>query len=213
MKIKFILQKTNIVLGYSNIRIGFEMTEITNRETAILGLLAEKSRHGYEIEKVIEERGMRAWTEIGFSSIYYLLNKLEDKGLIESKIVEVEAAPSRRVYSITDEGNKVLQKKVKELLSEPVKLISPLDLGIAHIPILKPKEIVECLSNYIKSLEKNIDALEEMLHKNEAYGAPYFVIALFSRPLAHLKTEKSWLEEFIRTIEEKEIVERGNNNV
>jgi DNA-binding PadR family transcriptional regulator len=189
------------------------MTEITNRETAILGLLAEKSRHGYEIEKVIEERGMRAWTEIGFSSIYYLLNKLEDKGLIESKIVAVEAAPSRRVYSITEEGNIVLKEKVKALLSEPAKLISPLDLGIAHIPILKPNEIIECLRNYMKSLERNIQSLEAMLHENEAYGVPYFVIALFSRPLAHLKTEKLWLEEFIGAIEEKEIVERGSNDL
>jgi DNA-binding PadR family transcriptional regulator len=48
-----------------------------------LTLVAERPRHGYEIERVIEERGMREWTEIGFSSIYYLLKKLEREGLIE----------------------------------------------------------------------------------------------------------------------------------
>ena len=50
---------------------------MTNPELAILSLIAEKPRHGYDIEQVIEARGMREWTEIGFSSIYYLLNKLE----------------------------------------------------------------------------------------------------------------------------------------
>jgi DNA-binding PadR family transcriptional regulator len=35
----------------------------------LLGLLAEKPRHGYELEEVIIARGMRDWTEIGFSSI------------------------------------------------------------------------------------------------------------------------------------------------
>ncbi len=104
------------------------MTEITNRETAILGLLAEKSRHGYEIEKVIKERGYRAWTDIGFSSIYYILNRLEDKGLIESKMIDIEGKPSRRVYSITEDGISVLQEKVKALLSKPAKLISGLFL-------------------------------------------------------------------------------------
>ncbi|MFX1521014.1 MAG: PadR family transcriptional regulator [Promethearchaeota archaeon] len=177
------------------------MTEITDRETAILGLLAEKSRHGYEIEKVIEERGYRDWTDIGFSSIYYILNRLEDKGLIESKIIDVEGKPSRRVYNITEVGVSVLQEKVKALLSNPAKLISPLDLGIAHIPMLKPEVVVECLKNYIKSLGKSIDFLENAYYQHEE-NSPYFVTALFSRPLAHLKTEKLWLELFVKFIED-----------
>jgi DNA-binding PadR family transcriptional regulator len=48
---------------------------MTNAELAILSLVVEKPRHGYQIEQVIEERGMREWTEVGFSSIYYLLKK------------------------------------------------------------------------------------------------------------------------------------------
>ena len=51
--------------------------KMTNAEFAILSLIVEQPRHGYEIEQVIEERGMRNWTEVGFSSIYYILNKLE----------------------------------------------------------------------------------------------------------------------------------------
>ncbi|MCY7144283.1 PadR family transcriptional regulator, partial [Streptococcus gordonii] len=41
-------------------------------EELILGLLAEQPRHGYQIEKLIEDREMRRWTEVGFSSIYYV---------------------------------------------------------------------------------------------------------------------------------------------
>ncbi|MFL7891509.1 MAG: PadR family transcriptional regulator, partial [Anaerolineales bacterium] len=48
---------------------------MTNAELAILSLIAEQPRHGYDIEQAIVARGMRDWTEIGFSSIYYLLNK------------------------------------------------------------------------------------------------------------------------------------------
>ncbi|HUV26505.1 MAG TPA: PadR family transcriptional regulator, partial [Anaerolineales bacterium] len=59
---------------------------MTNAELAILSLIAEQPRHGYDIEQVIEARGMREWTEIGFSSIYYLLNKLEKDGMIESHL-------------------------------------------------------------------------------------------------------------------------------
>ena len=44
---------------------------MTNAELAVLSLVVEAPRHGYEIEQAIAERGMREWTEIGFSSIYY----------------------------------------------------------------------------------------------------------------------------------------------
>ncbi len=44
----------------------------------------ESPMHGYQIEQIIEERGMREWTPIGFSSIYYLLDKMKDKGWLAS---------------------------------------------------------------------------------------------------------------------------------
>ena len=75
---------------------------LTHAEQAILSLVAEAPRHGYEIEQVIEERGMREWTEIGFSSIYYLLRKLEGKGLICATVDDSGAGPTRKVYRLTD---------------------------------------------------------------------------------------------------------------
>ena len=36
---------------------------MTNAELAILSLIVEKSMHGYEIERVIEAREMRNWTD------------------------------------------------------------------------------------------------------------------------------------------------------
>ena len=64
---------------------------INERELAILGLLCEKPLYGYTIEKIIEERGMRHWTDIGFSSIYYVLKRLESRNLI------VTPANSRKI--------------------------------------------------------------------------------------------------------------------
>jgi DNA-binding PadR family transcriptional regulator len=56
-------------------------------EQLILGILSEQARHGYDIEKIIIERGMRKWTVVGFSSIYYVLERLEEKGLATSSMI------------------------------------------------------------------------------------------------------------------------------
>ena len=59
--------------------------DLTDAEMLVLGLVAEMPRHGYQLEQVIEERGMREWTQIGFSSIYFVLSKLETMKLVAAK--------------------------------------------------------------------------------------------------------------------------------
>ena len=185
------------------------MSRISGREAAILGLLCEGPRYGYELEKVIEERGMRVWTEIGFSSIYYVLNKLESKGYIRSTVKEVEGKPSRRVYTVTDKGIEAMKEKVKRVLSLNKKTVSPFDLGIAYHHLLELKEVLECLRLYLESLDERKCTLECSIHEKEKEGATYRVIALFSRPLAHVNAERLWVEQFIKEIERRDIHEES----
>ena len=83
------------------------------REAAILGLLCEKPLYGYTIEKIIGERGMRHWTDIGFSSLYYVLKRLESRNLIVSSCRQQENKPSRKVYTITLEGEQQMRANVR----------------------------------------------------------------------------------------------------
>jgi hypothetical protein len=70
----------NILFLYENMK-----SNLTDAELLVLGLVAEMPRHGYQLEQVIEQRGMREWTRIGFSSIYFVLGKLEMMGLFAAK--------------------------------------------------------------------------------------------------------------------------------
>ncbi len=174
------------------------MDIISDIEVSILGLLYEEPQYGYQIEKTIEAWGMRNWTQIGFSSIYYVLKKLEKKGIVESRLEKVEGKPSRKVYTITEQGRTAMKEKVQDLLSWNKKVISPFDLGIAYLTVLETKEVHKCLENYIKSMDGRIKFLESSVKMQEELEAPNHVIALFCRPLAHLKTEKEWVENFIK---------------
>ena len=65
---------------------------------AILLLLDEQPRHGYELIQEIAERSSGAWTPSA-GSIYPTLQALEDEGL-----VTIEHRHGRRTASLTDEG-------------------------------------------------------------------------------------------------------------
>jgi DNA-binding PadR family transcriptional regulator len=173
---------------------------INEREAAILGLLCEKPLYGYTIEKIIEERGMRHWTDIGFSSIYYVLKRLESRNLIVSSCKQQENKPSRKVYTITPEGEYRMKEKVRSLLSRHQRVASPFDLGIAHLPILSTKETIACLNERIRGLDNAIEQLQDHRIQHEKTNKPYFLLALSDRALAHLRSEKSWVEKFIMEV-------------
>lgn len=180
------------------------MDRISDLEVAILGLVYEKPQYGYQLEKTIEGWGMRNWTQIGFSSIYYVLKKLEKKELVESKLEKVEGKPSRKVFTITDQGKEIMKETLTDLLSWNKKLINPFDLGLAYLNYLEPQEVIKCLENYLESAQGRIKFFESSVRMQEELDAPYYVVALFSRPLAILKTEMVWVEEFIEKIKEEE---------
>ena len=122
---------------------------MTNAELAIITLLAEQPRHGYEIEQVIEARGMREWTEVCFASIYYLLKKLEKDGLIEARTEKAAGrGPARKVYHITPVGREAVRTAILEALSVPQIRQSSFLLAVGNLPAVPPTEAVAALGQY-----------------------------------------------------------------
>ena len=77
-------------------------------EVLVLGVLEERSRHGYEIARLIEARSDG---EIVFHSatLYPTLYRLEQRGLIRGRWVEKAGQRRRRYYRITKAGRTVLR--------------------------------------------------------------------------------------------------------
>jgi DNA-binding PadR family transcriptional regulator len=175
---------------------------MTNAELAIISLIAEQPRHGDEIERVIEQRGMREWTEIGFSSIYYLLKKLEREGLIEGRLERAERGPARKVYRITQAGREACHAALLESLSVPWRGARPLMLGIGNLPALAPAEAQAALRQYCDALN---DRLAHVQARWEAQRPlPYFVDAMFDYTVTMVEAELRWVEKFIGIMEQVE---------
>jgi len=80
----------------------FEAGEV---RIAILSLLSEGPKHGYELMKALEERSGGAY-KVSAGTMYPALSQLEDEGMIVS-----EQKDGRRVYRLTDLGKKELDSE------------------------------------------------------------------------------------------------------
>ncbi len=73
---------------------------------AILGLLAQQPRHGYELRAAFEALvgGADMW-DVKPAQIYTTLARLEEAGLVSRDSVEQDGGPEKLVYSLTPAGH------------------------------------------------------------------------------------------------------------
>ncbi|WP_119731193.1 PadR family transcriptional regulator [Thermomonospora amylolytica] len=85
---------------------------------AILALLAEEPRNGYQIIQEIAQRSDGAWKPSP-GAVYPALQQLADEGLVIS-----EESGGRKTFSLTDEGRAYVEAHADEL-SEPWAAMAP----------------------------------------------------------------------------------------
>jgi DNA-binding PadR family transcriptional regulator len=76
--------------------------------SAVLALLAEEPMHGYQIIQEIDRRSGGSWKPSP-GSVYPTLQQLEDEGLVRAQEQE-----GRRVYRLTEEGQRVAAERAEE---------------------------------------------------------------------------------------------------
>ena len=83
--------------------------ELTTPDLVLLSLLAEKPMHGYQANLELERRQVRDWAGISRPQVYYSLEKLSRRGLLDAvESDEPAAGPERRVYRTTESGRRAL---------------------------------------------------------------------------------------------------------
>lgn len=173
---------------------------LNHRAFVLLGLVAEIPSHAYNINQRIEDRGMREWTNIGKSSIYNIITKLEDDGLVESYTEEVDNR-IRKIYTITDYGSDILKNQVYKVLSEFIgKKDEDFYVAFSMLPILTKEQQIEAITKSLKKIKKNKKGLEKMLKENSQM--PLNVRGLFFHPIKILETDIEFLEWVLDEIKE-----------
>ncbi|MDN4613585.1 PadR family transcriptional regulator [Leifsonia sp. F6_8S_P_1B] len=168
---------------------------LTPAELTVLGLIVEEPRHGYDLEQVIETRGIRRWTDIGFSSIYYLLAKLERRGLVAAE-ADRPGAKARRVFHATEEGRRVAGQEALAFIEDARPVPHPLLVGLANLPLIPESHYAAALGARLGEIEQRIHAIEEA----ERAQAPLPPAAheVFSYSLSLLEAERSWLAQRVQ---------------
>lgn len=167
------------------------MADLTDGELTVLGLLVEQQRHGYELERVIEERGVRAWTALGFSSIYYVLDRLARRGLIETTGAP-PSGKSRATFRATEEGRELCAAATREALATLTPVRARVLIGLANSPGLPDKDVAAGLTERLKKLRQQQEEVRAARAAQEPL--PTAATAIFDYSEAMLAADVGWTE-------------------
>jgi PadR family transcriptional regulator PadR len=89
--------------------VGKQMTEMLKGtlEGIVLAILSEQPAYGYEITARLREMG---FADIAQGTVYALLVRIEQRGLVSVEKIPSEQGPPRKVYSLNAQGREYLDE-------------------------------------------------------------------------------------------------------
>lgn len=112
---------------------------------ALLGILAEQPRHGYEIKRTFDEKMGDFWS-LNYGQIYTTLDRLQVDGLVEHDSIEQTDKPDKKVYRLTASGKEALnQWRAEPIKSEPRALRDELFVKILFMDPEQPEIILNLI--------------------------------------------------------------------
>ena len=112
---------------------------------AILGILSWKSSTGYELKKMFEDSSFMYWSGNN-NQIYKALMSMENEDLVVSEVVHQDNSPSKKIYTITEEGLKELRNWILSSPEAP-EIKKTFLVQFAWSDMLNKQELSELLTN------------------------------------------------------------------
>jgi DNA-binding PadR family transcriptional regulator len=164
------------------------------RKLLLLGLLRSQEMHGYQINELIDAH-LGTSIELKKPTVYKLLGIMVDDGWIDYHEEQQGNYPTRRVYTITPDGEDAFQQLLRQNLADysPVSYLS--SIGIVYLDVLPGEEAAALL----RRRRVKVESFRQKIHADEAHQGGFQLMLSYN--LHHLDTELEWLADVIKHLQ------------
>ena len=163
----------------------------SDADIVVLSLLAEQPHHGYDLDRVIEQRGYRQWTSLAFSSVYYLLKRLSERGLLEP---DQGSQGRRTVFRVTEAGRRELRQAAGERVLAPAPPSAGVLPALNAYSRLDDPELVTLLVRRAEALLGRLDELRALRAQVDEEHA----LAIFDYEILRQEADLAWTRSLLK---------------
>jgi PadR family transcriptional regulator AphA len=166
---------------------------------ALLGLLAENPKYGYEIKQEFEGALGNVWS-VSYGQLYPTLRRLSEMQWVTKETAPGKKAAEKNIYSITAKGRKKLDEWLLRPLRSSYKVKDEFTLKFMFFDKLPRDKVLDYLKQQQKktvmqkeSFQRTLVSIKEELS--------FFLQAIIRKGIIHLEAENQWLEEVVNALE------------
>ena len=154
---------------------------------ALLGLLEQADRHGYDLKQSYDRR-FGASRPLRFGQVYRTLAQLQRDGLVEIVGVEAGAGPDRKRYAITVAG----RDAVRAWLHEPLRPEPHLQADL-YVKVVLAILLEQSLDDLLDAQRRaHLERMRELTALRRNATLPTALLADYAT--FHLEADLRWLE-------------------
>lgn len=167
---------------------------------AVLGVLAQRPMHRYEIATTIREQGKDTDMAVKWGSLYTVVGALERSGFVEVVGTTREGArPERTVYRITAAGRTEMADWTRELLADLRTEQTRFTAGLSMLGALPPDEAIALLADRLARLDALIAERRDRLAEWRRQVSRLFLVES-EYGVAMLQAEADWLRGLLQDL-------------
>jgi PadR family transcriptional regulator AphA len=169
---------------------------VTATEVAVLGLLTDGERSGYDLLRAAERSVGFFWTPAK-TQLYAVLRKLVDNGFATARLIRQSERPDKTLYRITEAGEERLRAGLEQIGSSVNK--NPLELRIffgEHRPLDAVVADLEAVRDRARAHLGELDEIA-LTFDHDEYFFPYLTLL---RGKANAEADVTWAEQALELL-------------
>ncbi len=164
-------------------------------ELAVLGLLKERSMHGYQLSRELSESLGGFW-RVSYGSLYPTLRRLERDGAVEQVFDERGIGRRKNVYRITEKGEKLFFELLQEAPHDNTTEETRFRVRLAFFRYLPPETRIRLLERRRAALEDRLSTIRDSLRATRERVDTY-TLALMQHGRDATEQDIAWLDDLI----------------
>lgn len=166
-------------------------------ELAVLGLLKERSMHGYQLKKSLSETLGPFW-QVSYGALYPALKRLRAQGAVEEVFPKTKVGRRRNVYRLTDKGERTFAELLesvgeRELATDD----NGFRVRLAFFRYLKPETRIGVLERRRAALYVRLGELKQRLTSYRERVDDY-TLSLMRHGMDSTERDISWVDDLIQ---------------
>ena len=162
-------------------------------ELAILGLLKERSMHGYQLSKRLTDSLGGFW-RVSYGSLYPTLKRLERQGAVEQVFDSQEVGRRKNVYRITESGEGVFRELLEEAGPDATGEDNRFRVRMAFFKYLSPETRIRLLERRRAFLEERLSTIAA---SSATTGGDTYTMSLMQHGRESTEQDLAWLNGLI----------------